>query len=87
VIEEMELNISVWAEAELRKNPRVVLVGRVAAGEGGSMIGADELRPKPKPRHLPIFSFLIRCGPRFLHHSFVSVLLNDLFGVQARGER
>ncbi|CAM9366258.1 unnamed protein product [Ascophyllum nodosum] len=35
-------------------------------------------------RRLPIFSFLIRHGYRFLHHSFVCKLLNDLFGVQAR---
>ncbi|CAM9311262.1 unnamed protein product, partial [Sphacelaria rigidula] len=35
-------------------------------------------------KRLPIFSFLIRHGDRFLHHSFVCKLLNDLFGVQAR---
>jgi len=35
--------------------------------------------------HLPIFSFLIRAGARFLHHNFVCALLNDLFGVQTRG--
>ena len=35
--------------------------------------------------HLPIFSFLIRKGHRFLHHNFVCALLNDLFGVQSRG--
>ncbi|CAM9981288.1 unnamed protein product, partial [Phaeothamnion confervicola] len=44
---------------------------------------------------LPIFSFLIRGGGggvgegeggnRFLHYNFVCALLNDLFGVQARG--
>ena len=36
---------------------------------------------------LPIFSFLI-CHPAsglMLHHYFVSALLNDLFGIQARG--
>ena len=36
-------------------------------------------------RRLPIFSFLIRCGERYLHYNFVVALLNDLFGVQARG--
>ena len=35
--------------------------------------------------HLPIFSFLIRHGSRFLHHNFVCALLNDLFGIQSRG--
>jgi selenocysteine lyase/cysteine desulfurase len=34
---------------------------------------------------LPVFSMLIRYGDRFLHHNFVCALLNDLFGVQARG--
>ncbi|CAH0488921.1 unnamed protein product [Peronospora farinosa] len=34
---------------------------------------------------LPIFSLMIRYGDRFLHHNFVCALLNDLFGIQARG--
>ncbi|CAH0480719.1 unnamed protein product [Peronospora belbahrii] len=34
---------------------------------------------------LPIFSMMIRYGDRFLHHNFVCILLNDLFGIQARG--
>ena len=36
---------------------------------------------------LSIFSFLIRHPPTgyFLHHNFVCALLNDLFGIQARG--
>ena len=42
--------------------------------------------PHSIPR-LPVFSFLIRHPPsgRFLHHSFVCTLLNDLYGIQARG--
>jgi len=34
---------------------------------------------------LSIVSFVIRCGDRLLHHNFVVALLNDLFGIQARG--
>ncbi|XP_045204421.2 uncharacterized protein LOC123557183 [Mercenaria mercenaria] len=36
---------------------------------------------------LPIFSFLVyhKESGRFLHHNYVSTLLNDLFGIQARG--
>jgi selenocysteine lyase/cysteine desulfurase len=34
---------------------------------------------------LSIVSFVVRHGPRFLHHNFVVSLLNDLFGIQARG--
>ncbi len=36
-------------------------------------------------RRLSIVSFLIRHGDRYLHHNFVVALLNDLFGIQARG--
>ncbi|TDE00786.1 aminotransferase class V-fold PLP-dependent enzyme [Jiangella asiatica] len=34
---------------------------------------------------LSIVSYRIRFGDQFLHHNFVVALLNDLFGIQARG--
>lgn len=34
---------------------------------------------------LSIVSFMVRHGEGYLHHNFVVALLNDLFGVQARG--
>lgn len=34
---------------------------------------------------LSIVSFMVRHGERYLHHNFVVALLNDLFGIQARG--
>jgi selenocysteine lyase/cysteine desulfurase len=34
---------------------------------------------------LPIVSFRIRAGEKYLHHNFVVAALNDLFGIQARG--
>jgi selenocysteine lyase/cysteine desulfurase len=34
---------------------------------------------------LPIVSFRVRHGGRLLHHELVVALLNDLFGIQARG--
>jgi hypothetical protein len=34
---------------------------------------------------LSIVSFVVRYGPRYLHHNFVVALLNDLFGIQSRG--
>ena len=37
-----------------------------------------------KTPRLPIFSFLIRHGPSYLHYNFVCALLNDLFGIQVR---
>jgi len=39
----------------------------------------------PTATRLSIVSFLVRFGDRFLHHNFVVALLNDLFGIQARG--
>jgi selenocysteine lyase/cysteine desulfurase len=36
-------------------------------------------------RRLSIISFRIRYGVRYLHHNFVVAVLNDLFGIQARG--
>ncbi len=39
---------------------------------------------KAAPR-LSIVSFVLRHGERMLHHNFAVALLNDLFGIQARG--
>jgi len=36
-------------------------------------------------KRLSIVSFVIHSGKRILHHNFVVALLNDLFGIQARG--
>jgi len=38
-----------------------------------------------RSRRLSIVSFRIRHGPQYLHHNFVVAVLNDLFGIQARG--
>ncbi len=75
-----------WIEAEekrvfnssllrLSKHSKVVILSRAGGGVDGDMLD----------RHLPIFSFLLRAGRRFLHFNFVSALLNDLFGIQTRG--
>ncbi|MCH8843184.1 MAG: aminotransferase class V-fold PLP-dependent enzyme [SAR324 cluster bacterium] len=37
-----------------------------------------------KAERLSIIAFLVRHGEGFLHHEFVVVLLNDLFGIQSR---
>jgi selenocysteine lyase/cysteine desulfurase len=44
-----------------------------------------ELLGNPDAPRLPIISFRVRAGERYLHHHFVVALLNDLFGIQARG--
>jgi len=42
------------------------------------------LGPADAPRFC-VFALNIRHGERYLHHNFVVALLNDLFGIQARG--
>ena len=65
-------------------------------GDGEGRGGGAEGDFSGKIGRLPIVSFLVRApafdagdgaGPtsRFLHHSFVCAVLNDVFGVQARG--
>ncbi len=44
-----------------------------------------EILGNPEADRLSIVSFLIRHEGQFLHHNFVVALLNDLFGIQARG--
>ena len=44
-----------------------------------------EVLGNPAARRLSIVSLQIRHGGRYLHHNFVVSLLNDLFGIQARG--
>ena len=44
-----------------------------------------EILGNRRARRLPIVSFRVRRGGRHLHHNFVVALLNDLFGIQARG--
>jgi selenocysteine lyase/cysteine desulfurase len=39
----------------------------------------------PKLKRLSIISLVIRHGEKFLHWNYVVALLNDLFGIQARG--
>jgi selenocysteine lyase/cysteine desulfurase len=44
-----------------------------------------EVLGSQRSARLSIVSFRIRHGPQYLHHNFVVAVLNDLFGVQARG--
>ncbi|MDF2740405.1 MAG: aminotransferase, partial [Actinomycetia bacterium] len=44
-----------------------------------------ELLGNLEAERLSIVSFVVRHGPRYLHHNFVVALLNDLFGIQSRG--
>jgi selenocysteine lyase/cysteine desulfurase len=44
-----------------------------------------EILGNPDAERLSILSFMVRHPPRYLHYNFVVALLNDLFGIQARG--
>jgi selenocysteine lyase/cysteine desulfurase/CRP-like cAMP-binding protein len=46
---------------------------------------AIEIVGNPDADRLSITSFLVRHGRRFLHYGLVVALLNDVFGIQARG--
>ena len=65
--------------AELKKNaPNLIMLG-CNYNDNSNPISSCA------GRHLPIFSFLIRCGKRFLHYNYVCAILNDVFGIQSRG--
>jgi selenocysteine lyase/cysteine desulfurase len=55
------------------------IMKRLQTNENIMLIG-----PKQNITRLPVFSFMIKHGGRFLHHSFLAALLNDLFGVECR---
>ena len=58
-------------------HPNLALLGHGArAGASAGAVAAGRL---------PIVSFAVRCGDLMLHHNYVVALLNDLFGIQARG--
>eukprot|EP00118_Oscarella_pearsei_P017421 m.172220 g.172220 ORF g.172220 m.172220 type:complete len:899 (+) comp39084_c0_seq8:2372-5068(+) len=69
VIEAKEEELVTYGMSYFADHPNIVLLGSSPA------------------KRLPIFSFLIRHPDSglFLHYNFVSVLLNDLFGIQSRG--
>jgi len=46
---------------------------------------ALEILGNPDLPRLSIVSFVVRHRERYLHHNYVVALLNDLFGIQARG--
>jgi selenocysteine lyase/cysteine desulfurase len=67
--------------SELKKHaPNLIMLGCNDTSET-----QDRNNPSCIGRHLPVFSFLIRCGKRFLHYNYVCAILNDVFGVQSRG--
>jgi selenocysteine lyase/cysteine desulfurase len=66
----------------IRKREEVFI--RRAIARWGSRPNLDVLGNKSSER-LSIVSFVVKHGGRYLHHNFIVALLNDLFGIQARG--
>lgn len=90
-MEQLELDVSFRMQKKLEAIPNLVLLGRIPLKETDKM-SSESVRYRG--RHLPIFSFLVKHQfPEynaqkkilFLHYNFVCSLLNDLFGIQARG--
>ncbi|EGT33605.1 hypothetical protein CAEBREN_23487 [Caenorhabditis brenneri] len=71
-------------EEEIKKLENSIsdfVLGRLAGMENLVLLG-----PITSENRLPVFSFLIRDpeSQLFFHHNYISVLLNDLFGIQTR---
>jgi selenocysteine lyase/cysteine desulfurase len=64
-------------QRELQEIPNLVLLDGHHAG--------NKTTATAVVHKLPIFSFLVKCGTRFLHYNYVCAILNDVFGIQARG--
>ncbi|MGA2762312.1 MAG: aminotransferase class V-fold PLP-dependent enzyme [Spirochaetia bacterium] len=59
-------------------------LARSAHGMLSGIPGIELMGNAATDQRLPIFSFTIRVGSSYLHPRFVTVLLNDLFGIQSR---
>jgi selenocysteine lyase/cysteine desulfurase len=70
------------ALTSLLSHPNIEVLG----ANDGTITALSTVTEQTVTKRLPIFSFLIKHGPtRYLHYNFVCALLNDLFGIQARG--
>jgi selenocysteine lyase/cysteine desulfurase len=76
-----QLKQAVGAEA-IREREESFLRRAIASWQQNPAI---EILGNAEAERLSILSFVIRRQPRYLHYNFVVALLNDLFGIQARG--
>lgn len=76
----LELKSSVGAEEIERREGAIV----AKAMQAFLAEPAIDLLGSPTASRVGIFAFNIRAGDKTLHHGFVTALLNDLFGIQAR---
>ena len=80
----VQLKESVGSEVIMAREDKLV---RLAFRKWEGLRELVVVGPDKSVSRLPIFSFLVRhpLSGLFLHHNFVCALLNDLFGIQARG--
>ncbi len=80
----VQLKESVGSEVIMSREERLT---RLAFREWAAVRELVVVGPDKSVSRLPIFSFLVQHPQSglFLHHNFVCALLNDLFGIQARG--
>jgi selenocysteine lyase/cysteine desulfurase len=76
-----QLKQAVGAET-IQRRERAFIRRAIASWSANPKI---ELLGNLQAERLSIVSFVVREGPRYLHHNFVVALLNDLFGIQSRG--
>ncbi|MBK7717065.1 MAG: aminotransferase class V-fold PLP-dependent enzyme [Gemmatimonadetes bacterium] len=74
---------------EIRRREEAFIRGAIAAWSANPRL---QILGHPDAERLSIVSFVVHAPPvlangsaRYLHHNFVVALLNDLFGIQARG--
>jgi selenocysteine lyase/cysteine desulfurase len=66
----------------IRAREEIFIRRAIAAWDGRRNL---EVLGNRHSERLSIVSFVVRHAGRYLHHNFVVALLNDLFGIQARG--
>ncbi|KAF1335935.1 hypothetical protein FI667_g845, partial [Globisporangium splendens] len=76
---QVKQRVGTQAILDLEKMNLFRVSGSLANNDNVVLLGRGDIE------RLPIFSFLVRFGDRFLHYNFVCALLNDLFGIQTRG--
>jgi selenocysteine lyase/cysteine desulfurase len=76
-LQSLDIQRAYQIQQRLKQIPNLILLDGHYEYNDGSQ--------QQQQKKVPIYSFLIKCGTRFLHYNFVSALLNDLFGIQSRG--
>jgi selenocysteine lyase/cysteine desulfurase len=69
-------------EDEIRRREEAFIARAIASWSADPNL---EILGNLSATRLSIVSFVVRHGARYLHHNFVVAVLNDLFGIQARG--